>query len=284
MLIAGRNGMVGGKHYTAKDYVQDGLIAMWDGIENAGWGVHDGNARYITDLIGGEQLSLADETYCGHDCIVCNSGEINDRKSRSAAVCSAQYPSTRQIEISIKLTSMWTASNSAAQGYRSFQYFINAGTPYSNAGTRGRQIYCPLDSDGTAYKRILLVRDPSDPYEKRGFDGFYQYFNTRCSISASVVGDDAYINGNYVQINTSGRNQSSAYWRNTFIGGISGEVMCIRFYSRALSADEIAHNYEIDRIRFNLDGGGGYSVVLLFFKATSQSNTNAASLRWKEAA
>lgn len=31
-----------GKHKpTARDYVQDGLIAMWDGIENAGWGVHD---------------------------------------------------------------------------------------------------------------------------------------------------------------------------------------------------------------------------------------------------
>lgn len=26
-------------------YVQDGLIACWDGIENAGAGVHDGNPR-----------------------------------------------------------------------------------------------------------------------------------------------------------------------------------------------------------------------------------------------
>ena len=23
--------------YTAKDYIQDDLVAIWDGIENAGW-------------------------------------------------------------------------------------------------------------------------------------------------------------------------------------------------------------------------------------------------------
>lgn len=37
---------------TAKDYVQDGLISMWDGIENAGWGVHDPNATVWKDLSG----------------------------------------------------------------------------------------------------------------------------------------------------------------------------------------------------------------------------------------
>ena len=40
------------KFYNAKDYVQDGLVAMWDGIENAGWGVHQTNLSYWTDLTG----------------------------------------------------------------------------------------------------------------------------------------------------------------------------------------------------------------------------------------
>jgi hypothetical protein len=30
-------------------------------------------------------------------------------------------------------------------------------------------------------------------------------------------------------------------------------IGCIRFYNRALTEDELKHNYEIDRIRFNLD-------------------------------
>ena len=38
--------------YTSASYVQDGLIAQWDGIENAGRGVHDANAATWVDLTG----------------------------------------------------------------------------------------------------------------------------------------------------------------------------------------------------------------------------------------
>ena len=51
--------MVGARHISnvggtlsAKSYVQDGLVAMWDGIENAGWGTHDANATTWVDLTG----------------------------------------------------------------------------------------------------------------------------------------------------------------------------------------------------------------------------------------
>ena len=45
-------GIGGKKAPTAKSYVQDGLIAMWDGIENAGVGVHDASATTWKDLSG----------------------------------------------------------------------------------------------------------------------------------------------------------------------------------------------------------------------------------------
>ena len=38
--------------YTAKDYIQDGLVAMWDGIENAGPGKHDDKATVWVDISG----------------------------------------------------------------------------------------------------------------------------------------------------------------------------------------------------------------------------------------
>ena len=56
MMIAARNSFLmggGSSTPTARDYVQDGLIAMWDGIENAGWGVHDAAATVWKDLSGG---------------------------------------------------------------------------------------------------------------------------------------------------------------------------------------------------------------------------------------
>ena len=34
--------------------------------------------------------------------------------------------------------------------------------------------------------------------------------------------------------------------------GYTGQYHCLRLYSRALTAAEIAHNYAIDKARFNL--------------------------------
>lgn len=54
MLINLRNAMMSGKRTpTAKDYLKFNPIAIWDGIENAGWGVHDANATAWQELISG---------------------------------------------------------------------------------------------------------------------------------------------------------------------------------------------------------------------------------------
>jgi hypothetical protein len=50
---------------TARDYVQDGLIAMWDGIENAGWGTHDPNATEWKDLMGSLDATTIDSPIFG---------------------------------------------------------------------------------------------------------------------------------------------------------------------------------------------------------------------------
>lgn len=43
--------------YTARDYVQDGLIAMWDGIENVSYGEHDDEATAWIDLVNAKKLN-----------------------------------------------------------------------------------------------------------------------------------------------------------------------------------------------------------------------------------
>ena len=40
-MIMGAWGLGGKKAPTAKDYLQDGLIAMWDGIENVDWNTQE---------------------------------------------------------------------------------------------------------------------------------------------------------------------------------------------------------------------------------------------------
>ena len=43
---------------SAKDYVKDNLVAMWDGIENIGWGQHDNNTSIWKDLIGERDATI----------------------------------------------------------------------------------------------------------------------------------------------------------------------------------------------------------------------------------
>lgn len=46
--------MMDGGMKSSSDYVQDGLLAMWDGLENAGRGVHDAGSSVWVDLCGNE--------------------------------------------------------------------------------------------------------------------------------------------------------------------------------------------------------------------------------------
>ena len=44
--------------YTSASYVQDGLIAQWDAIDNEGTGTHNPNATVWKDLKGNRDLTL----------------------------------------------------------------------------------------------------------------------------------------------------------------------------------------------------------------------------------
>ena len=44
---------------NSKWYIQDGLVAHWDGIDNAGFDLHDANANAWKDLVGGYEFVLS---------------------------------------------------------------------------------------------------------------------------------------------------------------------------------------------------------------------------------
>jgi hypothetical protein len=45
------------RKHSARSYIQDGLIAMWDGKENTAFGIHNPNATVWTDIVGGKIAS-----------------------------------------------------------------------------------------------------------------------------------------------------------------------------------------------------------------------------------
>ena len=43
---------------STSDYVQDGLVAQWDGVENAGVGVHEDSPSAWVDIVGGLEIAI----------------------------------------------------------------------------------------------------------------------------------------------------------------------------------------------------------------------------------
>ena len=60
MVAMAQPGMADG--VAASSYIQDGLVACWDGIENAGAGTHDAGVTVWKDIVGGYEFALTGVT------------------------------------------------------------------------------------------------------------------------------------------------------------------------------------------------------------------------------
>ena len=218
---------------TARNYVQDGLVAMWDGIENAGWGVHDKNAKSWVDLVGGVKLvPYSTLRWLG------DSPAFVAWMRNTSIFLDTTYGFT--IESCISKHSdgqlgLWQASSlaigSTSSGYMTTKA-LGAGPSSSWNGDGPTAIGREW---GAAQS---LARLTTRCYSN---DEVNMYFSLNANQSIYTL-------PNYYPA-------SGAHWFD--IGGGAGSieysgVHCIRLYSRALTADEIAANYAIDKIRFNL--------------------------------
>ena len=225
-MLGARNGAwakSGGGLPTARDYVQDGLIAMWDGIENAGWGVHDPNATTWTELIGGKTVKLSSGIEFGDDCARTTS-DFSGSRWASTTDTACQH-----------MTADFKTSSTE------IQFVILKMTVRSCIG-----------ASGTSFGIGLRQSIPENNIVGNRFS-----ISTNYATASSPTADSAYVNG-VENTNRSAVNYSNPTSGGTAIGGgynsmpFFGEIFNIRIYSRALTAEEIAANYAIDKARFNL--------------------------------
>ena len=207
---------------TARDYVQNGLIAMWDGIENAGWGVHDPNATVWKDLIGSSDLSMTGRVI-GNNFVgsragspnvdvhpgYCHTWEIVQRVNSSEAGVTAPFTRVGPYTATGKYSTTSTMDRFIARLFNWQSYYSVDSVPFIR--------HIAMTGDGTTISRY--------------FDGQLSNQNSSTAAPSSDV--------------FSLRELSGA-------SGFSVDFMVIRLYSRALTADEIAHNYAIDKARFRL--------------------------------
>ena len=225
---------------TAKSYVQDGLIAMWDGIENAGWGVHDAAATTWKDLISGIDFTFGSGMTWGTDYATTAGSEVVGTLNKSN-------------------TSLFgRILGASAQG--NFEYCLAKGidtlNPYwTNGSSQGILFYLRM------LNNMVAVRNQNGAMNGAG--SFF--WNTRMTkdvlhtMAFSMASGEKcklYVDGEYKESSSANCNfavnlLSTGNYAMQF--KIRQEkTHCVRVYSRALSADELAANSAIDKERFNL--------------------------------
>ena len=228
----------GGGMPTARDYVQDGLIAMWDGIENAGWGVHDPSATTWVNLAGG---SIGDIALYMQNCEWASDALIGKER---AFVDSS--------------TVLALGTCPMPNDYSTCELVLKAGDSVFVVFTKGSP-----SSGYAAVGRFRVDRGFQMAYVNGAGGGVLHSVNTRYYAartgSSFVEGGECYKNG---ARSWYGSNRSALTGVNRFGEGYRtaasnaspfvGELCAMRFYSCALTAAEIAANYAVDKQRFNL--------------------------------
>ena len=242
----------GGGVPTAKDYVQDGLIAMWDGIENAGWGVHDPNATVWKDLVGGYDIPLNEGCYTW-----------KDDQIESTLVTPGQYAGivdiprlgyakgsfhVESINVPVDVKKVNAASSfkgieasdefwntGTACEYISYEdyygFLTNVGSQYQSNWGRSKRFSAPIT---VTCVDSLNFKNPGSEPNTFGRNG--------SMITPHLIG---YVGQTWIP-NPKGRMRVLKSTYSIYA------LKCLRVYDRDLSPDEIAANYAIDKARFDL--------------------------------
>ena len=218
------------------NYVQTGLIACWDGIDNAGAGAHADNAAVWKDIVGGYEFALTNVTVVENGMTF--AGSTTSYGTLSAASTEATFDAAKNGTMEV----VFASRNASVP-----QVLVQ--TPAGNGMTfgysSGNKAIVPFSGS---------VQKPAFPFS---IGTSMHSFSVRFSSGAST--SPAFADGS--SLNTTG----GGYWSpgegdETFVGnraskdnGFPGTIYCIRLYSRQLTAAEIVANHAVDALRFASD-------------------------------
>ena len=226
--------------YTVADYVQDGLVTIWDGIENTSLNNHDATTDVWIDLASGIRLESSGSVLWDMNCLLVKDRWLTYDSADISLLQESVFDTPKTvgegytIEIVVRIT---TSGNKNLFGER-----YNAVCIFSYGGR-----ICGWLGNGNNTVSSLAVGDiGSVSFVTKNVDGKcenYAYTNGRLS--------NRYLNRSYSGILSRGR-FGIGDGEYTAWGVAEGEYYCIRMYRRVLTEEEINHNYEIDKARFDL--------------------------------
>ena len=229
-------------------YITDGLIAMWDGEWNTGVGIHDDSATVWKDLTGNRS----------HDFILVSGNYVWEDKAlfglerstgRLGSLNISSLGEVGTVECVVNLG--YGHDNVAFQNGVILEGAYNSGT-IAVRGVGYASGKCCQILSGVHYVPWFL----SPGYNTRAEDRIISFGSTIQSGDT----DFCFFNGeasktyNY---NSTWKTSSTIILGAYRIGDerypFYGPIYCIRIYSRKLSSEEIAYNFQIDQERFGIE-------------------------------
>ena len=233
MIIGARTAAWAKSGYTAKDYFEDVPIAAWDGIENAGLLVHDPAATVWKDLSGNgndlTQTGTVNTTWEDNACVFDKNRCMGMRSFPEAkdAVLSKNFT----LEVVFSITSEDNENGSlfglGGNPYRTLWVFANTNTTIVSALYENTHI--PVGEVTLNQTNHIAITGDGRVY----LNG--EFYTQRIS-STNKPNDDVF-------------NIGMLPWLSDYL---IGKINAIRFRGKNLTAEKIAHYYQIDKARFGI--------------------------------
>ena len=194
-------------------YITDGLIAMWDGEWNAGYGVHDTSAQTWKDIVGDNDITSITNSTWGEKWLVLG----------GVGPCGIVPVITNVV--TFEVVQIVTSVNGGIISFGQLTRQIHSnGTVWFEGSRSYGGVAVTIEephSQSAIYAEHLgtVFIDGAPATKVTGSSGFNTAYNTMGAFS-------------------------TYYSKNT--------LYCIRVYDKALSDAEIAHNYAVDKARFGL--------------------------------
>ena len=226
-------------------YVLDGLIAMWDAEWNAGGGMHDSQSR-IVNLCGGSDIFLSPSCVIG-DKSISYTTETAFSSADDTGCFGGITGEMDELPAAGERATFETVSSPAyaGTGWGDFAIAVTFrdGVFYSKRHLRYGVIGCATDSGGIFGPFNLtpsVYTTASMSGRSTAWNASEGYYNGVLQSKASSF--DASVRATDNRVRILGSN----------VVGATCDFSCLRIYNRALSTDEIAYNYSVDKERFGV--------------------------------
>lgn len=254
-MLPGAEMLFGGAKVSAKSYVKNGLIGLWDGIENAGFGKHSGNTLVWRNLgsLGSEYdaTRIAQPTGWTGNGAVFHYGSIDWVFEIPGYLMRDKMGAEWSYELVFTPGEKWVqctpysgifGNHGSNKGIVGGQVDGNNSTVSFTLFNPAVQIWQPVISEYFSLGQIASVSEAASNASQSATawkNG--QIVNSMSNADVEITFDRE---GTYIGSAFFGRDPSQG-WR-TF----DGTIHCVRVYDRPITSSEVEKNHQIDVKRF----------------------------------